>query len=241
MSRTACPGLNRKCQHLYFTMKQKIAILGATGRTGQCIVREALRRGYAVNALVRDKNRLPLLHDDLFPVEGYPTSREALSRTLEGCTAVLSALNISRVQEWWPWSKLSAPETFLSDVAKELVAVAEEKEIKRILVITAWGTSETRSQVPGWFRFITDNSKIGVTYRDHERQEEAWEASSLYWTIVRPVGLTNDPQDRPIKVWLETATQQPKLTISRRMVADFMLDALEHNRYIRQKPIIAYL
>lgn len=221
-------------------MKKKIAILGATGRTGRWVVEEALHRGYAVNVLVRTKSRLLVRHEDLTVIEGTPALSKDLVTTLNGCVAVLSALNISRSKEWWPWSKLSASETFLSDVARELVNVMTSMKIRRVLVVTAWGTSESRSRLPGWFRFMISTSKIGVTYRDHERQERVWESSGLDWTIVRPVGLTNGARSKPIEVWTGNESKNPRLTISRRQVANFMLDALEQGSYICQKPIVAY-
>jgi len=36
----------------------KILILGATGRTGRLIVEEALKQGYDLNVLVRDKKNI---------------------------------------------------------------------------------------------------------------------------------------------------------------------------------------
>lgn len=222
-------------------MKKKIAVLGATGRTGMWIVKEALQRGYAVNALVREQSSLNIEHNDLAIIKGTPTATVDLIRVMEGCDAVLSALNISRKNEWWLWSELSSSPTFLSDVAIKMGKVAHEMGLKRCLVVTAWGTGETKADIPGWFRFFINATKIGVTYRDHERQEAVLEKSGLDWTIVRPVGLTNDTDDKPIGVLLESKTAKPaKMMISRRMVAQFMLDALEEHTYIHQKPIIFY-
>lgn len=222
-------------------MKKKIAVLGATGRTGIWIVKEALQRGHAVNALVREQSSLNIEHPDLTIVKGTPTVAVDLKRVMDGCEAVLSALNISRKNEWWLWSKLSSSPTFLSDVARKLVEVAPEMKVNRFLIVTAWGTGPTKEEIPGWFRFFINNTKIGVTYRDHERQEEVWEKSGLDWTVVRPVGLTNDTEEKPVGVLLETKTTKPaNMTISRRMVAHFMLEALEEGTYIQQKPIIFY-
>lgn len=222
-------------------MKQKIAVLGATGRTGIWVVKEALQRGYAVNALVREQSSLNIEHPDLTIVKGTPTALVDLKRVMDGCEAVLNALNISRKNEWWLWSELSSSPTFLSDVAQKLVELAPEMKVNRYLTVTAWGTGVTKEEIPGWFRFFINNTKIGITYLDHERQETIWEKSNLDWTVVRPVGLTNDTEEKPVGVLLETKNTKPaNMTISRRMVAQFMLDALEESTYIHQKPIIFY-
>lgn len=217
-------------------MKKKIAVLG-----GIWIVKEALQRGYAVNALVREQSSLNIEHNDLTIIKGTPTATVDLIRVMEGCEAVMSALNISRKNEWWLWSELSSSPTFLSDVARKTVAVAKEMDLKRCLIVTAWGTGATKEDLPGFFRFFINNTKIGVTYQDHERQEAIWEKSGLDWTVVRPVGLTNDTEEKPIGVLLETKTSKPANSrISRRMVAQFMLDAWEEGTYIHEKPIIFY-
>lgn len=222
-------------------MKTKIAVLGATGRTGIWIVKEALNRNYAVNALVRSQSSLDIEHPDLNIIKGDPTSASDLKQVMQGCEALLNALNISRKNEWWLWSELSSSPTFLSEVAEKVVAVAKQIGLKRCLIVTAWGTSETKADIPGWFRFFIDNTNIGVTYCDHERQEEIWEKSNLGWTIVRPVGLTNDTNEKPVQVLLNSKTTKPdKMTISRREVAKFLLDTLENGDYIHQKPIISY-
>ena len=190
---------------------------------------------------MREQSSLNIEHNDLTIIKGTPTATVDLIRVMEGCEAVMSALNISRKNEWWLWSELSSSPTFLSDVARKTVAVAKEMDLKRCLIVTAWGTGATKEDLPGFFRFFINNTKIGVTYQDHERQEAIWEKSGLDWTVVRPVGLTNDTEEKPIGVLLETKNSKPANSrISRRMVAQFMLDAWEEGTYIHEKPIIFY-
>lgn len=99
--------------------------------------------------------------------------------------------------------------------------------------MTAWGANETQQDIPFWFRWLIDYSNIGIAYRDHERQEQLLTRSTLDWTIVRPVGLTNGHETKPL---IETTDNQPKpnLTISRTNVARFLLAVLAEERYIRQ-------
>ncbi|HEV7351146.1 NAD(P)-dependent oxidoreductase [Telluribacter sp.] len=214
-----------------------IAVIGATGRTGQWVVKEALARGYQVRAIVRNPSAWKLRHENLDLVEGTPADEQVLRKAFTGCDAVLSTLNISRTTDF-PWSALRSPSDLLSSTAHKVVALCQELSVKRLLVTTAWGVLETKKDIPGWFRFMIDNSNIGVAYRDHERQEEIIEKSNLDWTIVRPVGLTNGSGDQGVKVVLDSSAQ-PKLMVSRRAVARFMLDSLAEARYVKQKPIIS--
>lgn len=215
-----------------------ILILGATGRTGKQLLAQALAAGHRVTMLVRDHRQLNYQSDRLTVVESQSFDPASLEMAVAGCDAVLSTLNISRTSDF-PWSPLRTPPTFLSDSLTRLVAVCREHNICRLIVVTAWGASETKKAIPFWFRWLIDYSNIGVAYRDHERQEKLLEqATDLDWTIVRPVGLTNGKSHKPV---IETIDNKPKpnLMISRLNVAQFMLDVLRNNQYIRQAVTIS--
>src|SRR5690606_2017968 len=119
-----------------------------------------------------------------------------------------------------------------------LITQCENEGIKRVIVMSAYGVGETRTSLPAPFRWLIDHSNIGAAYREHESQERLLEQSSLDWTVVRPVGLTNEMGNQEVDVALDAATKL-KMTISRRAAAHFMLDCLEQSLYIRQKPNIA--
>ncbi len=70
----------------------KMAIIGATGYTGSRILTEALDRGHAVTAIVRDIEKLPT-HSRLTAAECDVTDQASLSSLLPGNTVVVSAFN----------------------------------------------------------------------------------------------------------------------------------------------------
>jgi hypothetical protein len=156
---------------------------------------------------------------------------------MKDCDAVLSALNISRISDF-PWSKLRTSKDFLSTSMRHIIDTANENDVKRIIITTAWGVAETRKDIPFWFRWMINNSNIRYPYYDHEQQEKLLKSSGLDWTIVRPAGLTDSTKAREVKVTLNNQPK-PSLTISRRNVALFMLDALEKDLYNRQCPVIS--
>ena len=162
----------------------KILILGATGRTGRLLVEEALTHGYEINVLVRDERKLTINSASISVYEGTPTDRAALAIAMRCCEAVLGTLNISRTSDF-PWARLRTPETFLSDSMKHIIDLAGTQNIKRIVITSAWGVSETKKDVPGWFRWVIDHSNVSYPYRDHERQEALLKNSNLNWTAVR--------------------------------------------------------
>lgn len=214
----------------------RVLILGATGRTGKHLLSEALKNGHIVHVLVRDKSKIHR-SEQLTIFEGLPTDRTALKNAMTGCEAILSALNISRTSDF-PWAKLRTPKTFLSDTIKLVAEIAEEEKIKRIVVCSAWGVNETKKDIPWWFRWFIDNSNIGVAYQDHELQESILQKTALNYTLIRPVGLTNFDKQENIRVTINNYPK-PKLIISRKSVAGFMLKVLDEDLFTKQTVTIS--
>lgn len=214
----------------------RILILGATGRTGKLVLKKALKKGYLVNVVVRDKTKIKL-HSNLKVYEGRTDDGATLSFAAAKCQAIISVLNISRTSDF-PWAPLRTPKTFLSDTMKNCLQVVSVLGINRLIICSAWGVAETKSDIPFWFRYLIQYSNIGVAYKDHERQEELLKKSDFDWTIVRPVGLTDSFKPQQIQV-SHNNIPKPKLTISRKSVAEFMVSALEDNALIGKSPVIS--
>lgn len=215
----------------------KILLLGLTGRLGRCLLAEALRKNYDINAVVRRRSEGINSSTRITWYEGLPTDRSVLSTAGRGCEAIISALNISRTSDF-PWSAMRTPPTFLSDAMENMIATAQEHDIRRVIVCSAWGVKETKNHLPVWFRWLIDHSNIGITYRDHERQEDRLRLSGVDWTIVRPVGLTNGKKEHAVQVSFNNIPK-PSLTISRNDVARFMIGALREKSYIKKDPVIS--
>ncbi|MXV14791.1 NAD(P)-dependent oxidoreductase [Hufsiella ginkgonis] len=213
-----------------------ILLLGATGRLGSCILTELLSRGYTVHVIVRNKSKLPT-QPGIVVYEGDVRDEDLLRHAIQGCAAVISALNVSRLSDW-PWAKLRTPPCLLSGTAEALIRACTDTPGLRVVICSAWGTSHTRNDLPGWFRWLIAHSNIGVAYQDHERQERLFEASALTnWVIVRPVGLTNGGNGKDVHVSLGNIPK-PKLLVTRQSVARFMADLVGDARYTRQMPVI---
>ena len=215
----------------------KILLLGATGRTGKLILKELLGQRYQINCLVREPEKINETNKNLTVLKGSPQNFSDLRKAFKGCDAIISALNISRKSDF-PWSKLKTPPNFLSEVTRNIISLTKAKEVRRIIVCSAWGVAETKTQIPFWFRLLIHYSNIGIAYRDHENQENELKKSSLNWTIVRPSVLTNFKRKRKVIESYQNSPK-PKLTISRENVAKFMVDALTRNELIRQIPTLS--
>ena len=208
----------------FLISEMKILLLGATGRTGKLVLETALKKDYEVNCLARNSQRIDQ-KPGVNVFEGNPVNSDDLLCAISGCDYVINTLNISRKSDF-PWAKLRTPENYLSEVMSTLIPIAEKQNITRIVICSAWGVAETKSDIPWWFKWFIDNSNIGYAYRDHERQEALLMDSNLPWTIARPVGLTNSKRKQTIQ---ESFNNQPKpkLTVSRQSVASYLVDSLQ--------------
>ena len=215
----------------------RILLLGATGRTGKLLLEQTLEHGHIVHALVRDKQKIPFQKYNLLVHEGTPIDKTALDKAMQGCEAILSALNISRKYEF-PWAGLRTPKDFLSGTMRNIIELSEKNNIRRIVFISAWGVSETKKDLPGWFRWLIDNSSLRYQYYDHERQEELVKKSTLSWTALRPVFLSNSKTQNEVIVSFNNEPR-PELYISRRKLAGFILNVLEKNLYLCQSPVVS--
>ena len=104
----------------------KILILGATGATGQLIVRDATASGHHVVALVRAKASSNLPGAEV--IEGDVRDEEALAHALNGCDAVVSALGTG----------MGVRDVDLLTVAtRALVAAMTRAGVRRLICISA--------------------------------------------------------------------------------------------------------
>lgn len=216
----------------------KLFLLGATGRTGGLILRQALQMGWQVHCLVRNKDKL-LVHDPLMTVfEGNPNHLEELKPAMKGCHNVISVLNISRNSDF-PWSPLCTPKTYLSDVMQNLIKACNVLGIKRVVLCSAWGVGETWHQVPFWFKATIKYSNIRFAYKDHERQEGLLEDTPLDWTIVRPVGLVNFKKQKAVTA-KPPDKAPPGWLISRSDLALYFLETVTDPTNFKKKLTVSW-
>ena len=74
----------------------KVTIFGATGRTGQQLVKQALKAGHQVTAYVRTPSKMAEQHENLAVVQGKITDAAKVSEVISGTDGVLSALGAVR-------------------------------------------------------------------------------------------------------------------------------------------------
>ena len=216
---------------------KKVAIIGASGRTGKELVEQSIKMGLHPVCLVRDKSKLTFDHNKASIVIGSPIEYNDVIKTIGDCSCVLVALNISRKSDW-PWAQVTTPLNLFSECTKNIVKAMDEKGLKRIITVSAWGVGDSYEETNWIFKFLINRTNVGKAYLGHEDQEKLLRNSNLNWTSVRPVGLTNGKNHKPILI--RTKKEHPlKLRISRKDVAKFMLDILDDEKYFKSCPSIS--
>jgi uncharacterized protein YbjT (DUF2867 family) len=215
----------------------KILILGATGRTGRLIVEEALKQGYDLNVLVRDKNKISFSSKSIKVYQGTPARQTDLVIAMQGCDLVISALGIVRASDA-PWSKLITAKNFISESIKNVIAEADQQNLKRLITVSAWGVGETKKEIPFWLRWLINYTNLGPVYAEHEAAEKLLANSNLNWTAVRPVALNESKKIKTLKVSFNNLPK-PSLQISRQSVAKFIVDIVKSDKYDMKSPTIS--
>ncbi len=205
----------------------KILILGSTGRTGQELVKQALGKNFEVTALARDPAKLTIKHERLTVVKGNVLDKELLMKTVEGKDAVLSALGTGK--------SLKSGD-LISNSVNLLVPAMNEKNVKRLIFLSAFGGGQTFEQA-SFIQKFAFRLFLKNIYADKLKGDERIRNSNLDWTIVYAVLLANKlPRGKYQAGEKLPMNGMPK--ISRADVADVMLRQLTDGTFAKKAPTI---
>ncbi|WP_338838396.1 NAD(P)-binding oxidoreductase [Kurthia gibsonii] len=204
----------------------KIIVFGATGGVGRHVVNQALQAGYEVTAFVRDLTKLQIENDHLHVVRGDATNAEEVSAAIAGHDAVISCLGSN---------KMVAKSTQLEEMTQHIVAGMEAHHVKRIVYTASAGINNELPGVGG--KMVMKMLQNVLT--DHRHAVDLIQAhKDLQYTIVRPLGLTNDDYTGEYREAKEGVPENAR-NIPRADVAHFILKALGDNTYIGESVGIA--
>ena len=194
----------------------KLFVMGATGRTGQEVVQQAIARGHYVTAFVRSPESITLRNERLTVLKGNAVDENELSEAMQNHDAVISTLGPREVFR---------PGTLLHDSALATTRAMNRSGVKRLVVLSA------AAHFPG-----IPNRIASFVMRNHMRDSLAMEAivqaNGLDWTIARPPRLTQE--DSVTYRSREGAAPKMGFTLSRKAVAAFMLDAIEQKKHVHK-------
>ena len=205
-----------------------ILVVGAAGRTGRQIVEQALGHGHEVRAMVRSME-LGLAHDRLEVVTGDALDFDTVNAAVEGVDAVAFAVGSGGGRDIRVYSE---------GIANVLHAMAAH-DVFSLVAVSAAGAFDRKAPELGMGFRAMMATVLKPVYDDMERMEQRIAASGASWTIVRPVGLTDDPATGHYRLSLDGSMLPKASRVSRADVAALCLKALETGSFDRMTLVIA--
>ncbi len=199
-----------------------LVVFGAAGRTGRHVVERALGHGHTVTAFVH-KTPLPSDHPALYRANGDVRDFDAVSAAITGQSAVAFALSGAGNHE--------------PGIANVIHAMAEHG-VRRLAAVSAAGTfARNDNRLSPAYRLMVATA-LRSTYDDLEDMEMRIMASDLDWTIVRPVGLTDEPAAGNYRLALDGSLLPKAKRIARADVGSLVVKALETSTFWRRAVVI---
>ncbi|KAI9871128.1 MAG: hypothetical protein M1830_003286 [Pleopsidium flavum] len=218
----------------------RIFIIGGSGRTGKLIIDEALDRGHTVTALVREPSSLQARHG-LTVVKGTPLRKsdieDAFNATqVDPPASVIVALNASRASDN-PWAAVTSPPRLMADSHANAVAVMKEHGIRKIATMAALGVGDSLPNLIFIMRWVIKKSNMLYSFEDHNLVDQEMKKSGMDYVLARPTRLTIG-EAKPVKSFGNSG-QGVGMSISRKSVAVFLVDAVEKSTWDRTTPVIS--
>ena len=189
----------------------KVLVVGATGATGSLLVKELLKRGIEVIAIVRSSGKF----------EGYPNNDllktvkasildvadEELSKIIEDCDAAVSCLGHNLTFKGMYGNPRKLVRDASMKICNALEGMDDTKKRKFLLMNTAGNINKDANEkvsflqnmVLGIIRFLVpphaDNEQAAEFLRTKLKNSK-----SVEWTVVRPDTLINEDEPTEYKV-----------------------------------------
>ena len=110
----------------------KVLLLGSTGRLGNEILKNLIAHKIYTTVLIRNQEKIKLDSEYLDVFVGNPLEIDKLDEAMNNCSIIINALNISRNSDF-PWSKLRAPKTLLSETISNLIHLSKKHNFYKII------------------------------------------------------------------------------------------------------------
>ncbi|MGA1983483.1 MAG: NAD(P)H-binding protein [Acidobacteriaceae bacterium] len=223
----------------------RVAVFGASGRTGGLLVERCLAAGYEVTVLVRTPARTAATfpwRDRVRVVEGSVFDAAAVRQTLSGAEAatraevVLSALGARSLKQ----------ESVLERAVPVIVEAMRAEGVQRIVALGSAGALEDSLKKQGaWQRWIIQkivyNTVLKWAVASQISQWKTLAASGLDFTMVMPPMLTEGKGRGLERVRVDGEALPPRGSrIAREDVADFMMAQIEGGDWVGKGVYVAW-
>jgi uncharacterized protein YbjT (DUF2867 family) len=190
-----------------------VLVVGATGSIGHFVVEEALGKGFAVRALVRDSRKARRLFPDAEIVVGDLTRPDTLANAVGGVDSIVFTHGT--------YGGDAEAERVDYGAVRNVLAALGARSV-RIALMTAIGVTDRRTDAHDWKR----------------RGERLVRRSGLPYTIVRPGWFDYNKPDEHRLVLLQGDRRQAgdpsDGVVARRQIAEVLVASLTSNGALRK-------
>jgi uncharacterized protein YbjT (DUF2867 family) len=190
----------------------RLAVTGASGKTGWRVVQEALARGYEVRALLRPDSVAPegLAGAEILRLE--LSDPDILRQALSGCDALVIATGAR------PSLDPLGPMKVDTLAVRSQIAACKVAGVGRVVLVSSLCSG----------RLIHPLNLFWLVLVWKGLGERSLQESGLRWTVVRPGGLKETEDDLENEgVLYSGPNQQDSQSIPRRLVAKVCVEALD--------------
>lgn len=209
----------------------KVIVFGSTGTIGRQLIAQALEQGHQVKAFCRDASKLAdYAHSRLSIVEGDVLRPRDVSTAMAGQEGVCIALGAGKQRKG----------VVRSQGTRNIIEAMKQHGVRRLICQTTLGAGDSRGNLNFFWKRIMFGWFLKEVFLDHELQEQYVVNSGLDWTIVRPAAFIEGEKTGRYQHGFAGDAKSLSLKISRADVADFILQQLRTDRYLRQTPGLSY-
>ena len=196
----------------------KIAITGASGKTGFRITEEALKKGLKVRQIIRKNSKVSDKLKNIETIRVSLDNKKELDKSLENIDALVIATGARASLDLTGPAKVDA-----LGVYRQLQS-CKRVGIKRVILVSSLCTGKFFHPL-NLFGLILIWKKIGENFIRN---------SSLDWTIIRPGGLKESEDIKSECIEYSKEDTQIKGSIPRRLVAKCCIDSLKNKESINK-------
>jgi nucleoside-diphosphate-sugar epimerase len=210
----------------------KIAVLGATGITGQTIVAQALSAGHQVTALVRRPEGLPIRHERLRLVVGDARDAAIIEQIAEESDGIICSLGIPASGTTRAEIDDSQAVSVCVESTRLLFDAMPRHGVRRIVLMSTHGAGGSNDGSP-YVRWLRD--LVGNRVKDKDDMEALIAASKadVDWTVIRNPRIYDGPIGRPHNVY-ERIELNRSSCVTYADLAAFSLAEIVSPRHARQ-------
>ena len=196
----------------------KIAVTGASGKTGYRIVEEAIKNGIEVTLITRKNSVIPSNLKNNKIIKLSLDNNEALDQSLKEMDALIIATGARATIDLTGPARVDALGVFRQLESCKRVG------IKRVILVSSLCTGKLLHPL-NLFGLILLWKKLG---------ENLLKSKQFDWTIIRPGGLKEDESLENENIYYSKIDTQVKGSIPRRLVAKCCIESLKENTSINK-------